>query len=684
MPSPRPYPHLARSADLSTLWMLRMLLDLGALDSLFSIRGAGQRGEVLERLGIRSPADDEKAGKALAAVRPRLAATRARLEARLDELRLPEPLATNVDQLRALFGLTEVEGLLLAAAVLINGDPVFHAVANRTEPGLNLTARLGRMLGADLPPLIKATHPSSVLRRCGLVEFQAGGPIAGSLQLKRGGLRVIGQVPLESPEMLLGQFLREGQPPTLSAADFEHLDVDVGTLAGIVREAHRSRRAGVNLLVYGPPGTGKTELSRLVARLAGVRLYDVSSTAEDGQVLGPCERLASLAACNALLKGQPAVLCFDETDALFREGAGARVASVADAGKAFLNDLLETGSVPTVWIANAVRWMDPAFVRRFDAVVRVDVAPRRQRLAMIERECAGLLPPHEARALADVRTLTPAVVSRAAAVARRVLEPASPKPLVRSLIEEILRAQGHGPVGRAQKTPLAFDPAICNADVDLGSLAKSLRHAAGARLLLAGAPGTGKTEFGRWLAEELGRPHLAKRLSEIQGPFVGETERAIAAAFDEARREGGVLQFDEIDSLLGDRRQAQRSWEVNQVNEMLTQIESFDGVLIATTNRLDQLDPAAMRRFDYRITFDYLTPDQACALATRCAASLDLPTCDLALARLRGLRRLLPGDFAVAMRRQDVERSRTLRDFVDQLEIEMSYKAPAPRRIGLV
>lgn len=684
MPSPRPYPRLADTFDLPSLWMLRMLVELGALDGLFAPRVASQRADVFVRLGLPLPPAADTANAPPADMRPRLAATLRRLEQRADELHLPDPLEGNLRLMQSSFGLSVVEGHLLAMAVLAHADALFHCVARNTEPGLNLSGRLSRIVGADIETVLHATRPTAPLRRCGLVDFQAGGPIAGSIELRRGGLRAIAQVPLRSSDELLGHFLVRGRAPSLAASDFEHLELDVGTLANVVREANGSNRLGVNILLYGPPGTGKSELSRLVARVAGADLYEVAVASEDGKPQSPTERLNALAACSALLAGRQALLSFDETDALFREGAGSRSASAADVGKAFLTDLLEVTPVPTVWIANCVRGIDPALVRRFDAVVRVDVAPRRQRLALIERECAGLLGPQEAHALADVPALTPAVVTRAAAVARRVLEPAFPTPLVKTLVEGILRAQGHGPVGHASQTPLTFDPAACNADVDLAALAARFRHANGARICLSGPPGTGKTEFGRWLAEELGRPHLTKRLSDLQSPWVGETERAIAAAFHQARREGAVLQFDEVDSFLGDRSAATRSWEVSQVNELLTQLETFDGFVIATTNRFETLDPASMRRFDYRIRMDYLTHQQALLLTLRCTQLLALEPCDLAIERLRHLTRLAPGDFAVAMRRQVIERVVTLKGFMDLLEAEASYKKPEPRRIGLV
>lgn len=69
--------------------------------------------------------------------------------------------------------------------------------------------------------------------------------------------------------------------------------------------------------------------------------------------------------------------------------------------------------------------------------------------------------------------------------------------------------------------------------------------------------------------------------------------------------------IDEVDSFLSDRRGAQHSCEVSMVNKMLTQMESFSGVFIASTNLMDGLDQAALRRFDLKAKFDFLTSQKA-------------------------------------------------------------------------
>jgi SpoVK/Ycf46/Vps4 family AAA+-type ATPase len=90
--------------------------------------------------------------------------------------------------------------------------------------------------------------------------------------------------------------------------------------------------------------------------------------------------------------------------------------------------------------------------------------------------------------------------------------------------------------------------------------------------------------------------------------YVGETEKNIKNTFAEAEREQAILVFDEADSFLFNREMAQRSWEVSFVNEFLTRMGRYQGILVCTTNRMTGLDSASIRRFNHKIGFDCLMP----------------------------------------------------------------------------
>jgi hypothetical protein len=167
------------------------------------------------------------------------------------------------------------------------------------------------------------------------------------------------------------------------------------------------------------------------------------------------------------------------------------------------------------------------------------------------------------------------------------------------------------------------------------------------------SPGTGKSEFVRYLAHRLGRPLEVRRASDILDKYVGGTEQNIASAFESALRDEALLLFDEADSFLQDRGGAQRSWEVTAVNEFLQQLEVFPGVVACTTNLFDKLDQASLRRFVFKIEFKFLRPEQSLLAFRRTLTDLgytgEVPAAvEIELTRIPNL---APGDFAAVKRR---------------------------------
>ena len=150
---------------------------------------------------------------------------------------------------------------------------------------------------------------------------------------------------------------------------------------------------------------------------------------------------------------------------------------------------------------------------------------------------------------------------------------------------------------------------------------------------------------------------------------MGETEQNIARAFQSAKQQGAVLQLDEVDSFLQDRSKASRQWELTLVNQMLLEIENFDGVLIASTNLLDSLDEASLRRFDLAIKLDFLKPDIALAMFEQVCVELGFKDEDERMrARLRALTQLTPGDFEQVMRRAKLLPPESVEVVIESLE----------------
>ena len=170
---------------------------------------------------------------------------------------------------------------------------------------------------------------------------------------------------------------------------------------------------------------------------------------------------------------------------------------------------------------------------------------------------------------------------------------------------------------------------------------------------------------------------LHKRASDLIDMWVGSTERNIAAAFADAKKKKMLLVIDEADSFLQDRRNAHRSWEVTQVNEMLTQMESHPLPFVCTTNLMDDLDQASLRRFTFKVKYDYLTqPQVASAFKHFFGAPPNVP--------LTGLSCLSPGDFAVVSKKSAIIGIDDHKELVRMLRQEQDAKGVQRNPVGFI
>ena len=413
-----------------------------------------------------------------------------------------------------------------------------------------------------------------------------------------------------NPVHLLRDIVFPSSAPHLSIADYPHLEKELYVLLPYLKEAVTTGRKGVNILLYGDPGTGKSQLAKILAAETGCELFEVASEDDDGDPRIGGLRLRAFQAAQNILSNQNMMLLFDEIEDVFDIGDpldfGMLFAPVKTRNnpKAWFNRTLEENSVLTLWLGNSIMGMDPAFIRRFDMIIKLPVPPKKQRQKIIRASCSNLLGEQDIERISAVDVLSPAVVTRAGSVVDAIkdkLAETDQGPALELIINNTLEAQGHQRIQRydPNRLPETYDPAFIHTDTDLEGIAGGLKKTKAGRLCLYGPPGTGKTAYGRWLAEQLEVPLLVKRGSDLLSMWVGETEKNIAECFRQAEREGAILLIDEIEGFLQDRRVAKHSWEVTGVNEMLTRMESFPGVFIASTNLRDNLGPGRVTALRY-------------------------------------------------------------------------------------
>ncbi len=636
----------------AALWALRLLVD-GKGYRFFIADGEFRDDDILRLIGLESCISQPVT----------LQEGLQQLKARLMELEEKKYRASlldhNLTQLGLSLGLTAVEQQTLGFLSLVEqleglGDVLELFTYRHSIPSVQQLASL-MSIALRLPrrDIAHAMSADGVLARCRLVKLSER---YGGITLLHGIDNVL-LYEKQGPESLLRNFTRRGAGPELQPDDFVHIVDQYERLQRYLKAVIRGRRQGVNILLYGPPGTGKTELVRTLSEQLALDLFEVKFANATGEAMDGDERFSAYLISQQILKASSqAVILFDEIEDVFtyREQKGQ---------KAWINNILEQNPRPTFWISNDIDSMDKAYLRRFDLLIRMPELNEDTRYVMVQRALMGLNVREEwMRELASKKGLQPAHLSRAVKVVRqlRLRKPERVEQAMNDLLSSLYQALGYQWEHKGRRPSASgFNPSLSNTDFPLERLVVGLKRSGQARICLYGPPGTGKSELGRYLESVLEKPLLMKKASDLLGPYVGQTEQQLAAAFNEAQQKGAMLMIDEADSFLGSRTAAHQHWEVSQVNELLVQMETFDGILIMSTNFMDHLDSAALRRFDFKVRFDYLSFDQSWAFFNRLLGiHQEQPFTEVDVSgyesRLKRLDQLTPGDFATVERRAKV------------------------------
>ena len=562
-------------------------------------------------------------------------------------------------------------------------DDVFDMRSRRKMAKLNVKGIFLRyLLDKSVDTIRSRFKPDGPLLRSGLLSIDSDGEVNLMDRLHRLAVNS-GDADLDPTRLLVGT-------PTQSElewSDFDHLARDRDHVEGLLKGALRSSASGVNILLYGPPGTGKTEFCKVLAKRLGATIYSIGESDEDKKEPNRNERLNELKLAQCLVgRDRKSILLFDEMDDLLsgsRSGGfgfffGFSPSHRHGESKVFMNRLLEENAAPTLWTTNLTDEIDPSILRRMMFAMELRMPPPKVRARIWSRQLSrhGIeSDENDALSLATEFDATPGVAAGATAAAKLG---GGGLDTVRHGVRNLSRVLSCEKP--SQRPPDRFDPAFIRADQDLIRLADRLtkKNERQFSLCLQGPPGTGKSAFVRYLAERLGLGIMQMRASHLLSMWVGQTEKNIAKAFADACNQETFLVFDEADSLLADRRMAQRTWEISQVNEMLTWMESHRFPFACTTNLVEKLDPATLRRFTFKVKLGYLTQEQASAMF-RAYFNLAPPK------ELAALSVLTPGDFAVV--RRAVEALDLLHDarfLVNMLRTECEAKPGQTKKSGFL
>ena len=572
----------------------------------------------------------------------------------------PKILERNVEKIREIIELNDIEADILKFSILLHDSQCLEDLEDLLDVmnSSRLMRVLATILGYPLNRIKEAFSPKAMLHRSGLVTIDRDGArnLKGKLDLLSTSFADM-MMNYEGDDIyeLFKEAVRLCEPGTLYLSDYSYMQKEIDTILPYLRHAVCNQFRGTNILLYGPPGTGKTEFAKAIAHELSQQLFEVSYADDDDEPISGRQRINAFKSAQYLFGKKPVLLMFDEMEDISEDEVpfflfGKRP---RQKNKGWMNRMLERSKVPTVWITNSIGAIDNATIRRFDMIVEMPIPPKSKRAEIIRAHFGDRLEPGVVETIAEHPHVAPAILTCAAKVVERVgFDRETAQKSATMLISATLKAQGFNALGKPGSfSENDYDPTLVNTKEELSAIAEGIVRHQNARLGLYGPPGTGKSAFGRWIAKRLDAPLLVKKGSDLLSMFVGGTEKNIAAAFEEAERENAVLLFDEVDSFLQDRREAQRSWEITQVNELLTQMESFEGVFIATTNLMENLDQASLRRFDLKLAFGYMRPRQAVVMFERACRELGLPTPDKTVIRtVEAMKNLTPGDFAAVGR----------------------------------
>ena len=649
--------------ELATLWTLRAIFDLGGEREL--LRSGCD--DVLEFLGIESKEPKKEEIQNLKNKLEILEKSQISCEIK--------DLEHNLNLLQANLGLNSTErDILRFVAIMYNYEVISNACSLLGDlNNIQATKAISKILNLRFGDVQKAFRKDGIFAKTSIIKLENN---VHNLKYK---IDVINNnfmcdlfVKCESMDEIFESAIKPCSKTNLTTKNYPHIKEDMKILLSFLKNAVSKKQKGINVLLYGSAGTGKTELSKVIASELNLKLYEVAYDDEYGYATED-RRLRSYCLAQNVLSAGSNLLMYDEAEDIFNTNNDEK----RQYGKAFINRSLETNEVPTIWITNNILDMDEAVIRRFNLAIEIGIPTEDVRAKIIKKYSENLIDSKLVKKLAKNRFVAPAVVSNASLVVSNLNTKDKNKAFER-VISNTLKAQGYDEIEKDEKPsidlPSSYDPNFVNSDCDLTELMQGIKASKNARMCLYGVPGTGKSAYAKFIAKSLKKPIIIKKGSDLLSMFVGGTEQNIALAFKEAKDKHAVLVFDEVDSFLQDRSMAARSWEVTQVNEMLVQMESFDGIFIATTNLIDNLDKACLRRFDLKLEFGYLLPEQARNLFKKECALLKVKFDENASKKVSNLGLLAPGDFASVRRQAKFRPIKNGDDFYHRLELEVALK----------
>lgn len=493
-------------------------------------------------------------------------------------------------------------------------------------------------------------------------------------------------------ERIFERYFAQPEQKGLPMDCFYHLEEDVNILTSLLEGTRKKK--GINVLLYGKPGTGKTIFAHSLLKSLNYTPITLET--------GGSKRLGIYRLCQKVYEEQRQVcIIFDEADSILSTTHISQGDNYRD--KSGIINRMETNPTPCIWIVNSTDEIHSAVKRRFSYAIQFKKLPRDIMENILKKNLHRYKLPKDTMN-ADVMSfihqenISLGQVSLAIERTRDIQRKKGDEPaqaILSGILKQMITLERGGRnVEIRHKNPMShYQPSILSTDTEPELLIRAIQkftHLQHQQLLLPvrnlnylfhGPPGSGKSELARYIAQQLNKELMIKSASDLMDMYVGNTEKLIHEAFDEAEESEKILLLDEADSFFQKRTEAVRSWEVSQVNEILNAMERFRGILICTTNFITHFDPASLRRFAYKVKFNYLNPQQKLHLFKSLFPQLT-PLKTPLQKRLKGIPRLTIGDFANVYKQSLFLPESSPQSVIKLLKLESTLKTDKATQIG--
>lgn len=416
----------------------------------------------------------------------------------------------------------------------------------------------------------------------------------------------------------------------------------------------------INLLLYGAPGAGKTEFARSLVRSLGLKPLvfknenEVNDEKAEDKVLCKINSLLSL-------DKKDSVIIVDEAEGILKTQGSFFGMQYSLPQKGIVNKMLENSHNRVIWILNYTHELDESTRRRFTYAIKFNEMTPTMLKSIADTKLNAITMSENLHTeivdLCGKYHVTGASVDNIVKTVSNMDLSTSKETQVLNDVKKVLESNSTLIFGKKKMREMVrpdYDLSVLNTTTPASEIVEMVNNAqqfaeengtdgSGIRMLFYGLSGTGKTELARYIAEQLNKKILLKRPSDILGKYVGENEENIRRAFEQAEASGDVLLFDEADTFFADRTNLGQSWERSSVNEFLTQMEEFSGILICTTNLRQIMDPAMQRRFHILTEFKPLKTEGIRTLLGRYFGSYNFDS--ESIETLSKYETVTPGDF---------------------------------------